>query len=188
VAALVIARNPALRWDEVKDILRRACDRIDPANGAYDANGFSQLYGYGRLNARRAVELAVPAVAGYVTLHRITRDVPIADLQTATLELQVGDSAPPTRVKVEVDLEHTYIGDLVVRVIPPVAAGVGPVTLHNRSGGGTDNLKQSFDVVNTPSLASLAGVTPQGTWRLQVEDQAQEDVGKIRSFTVELSY
>jgi len=58
VAALVISRNPRLRWDEVRDILRDCCDRIDPAGGNYNAKGHSTRYGYGRLNARRAVELA----------------------------------------------------------------------------------------------------------------------------------
>jgi len=60
VAALVISRNPSLRWDEVKDILRKCCDRIDQVGGNYNAEGHSTQYGYGRLNARRAVELARP--------------------------------------------------------------------------------------------------------------------------------
>jgi hypothetical protein len=55
VAALVLSRNPSLRWAEVKDVLRRSCDRIDPKDGKYDTNGHSKLYGYGRLNAERAV-------------------------------------------------------------------------------------------------------------------------------------
>ena len=55
VAALVLSRDPALRWDEVREVLRGCCDRIDPENGEYDANGHSPLYGYGRLNAEKAV-------------------------------------------------------------------------------------------------------------------------------------
>ena len=58
VAALVLARNPTLSWQEVKELLRQCCDRIDLANGNYDAQGHSSWYGYGRLNARAAVDLA----------------------------------------------------------------------------------------------------------------------------------
>ena len=58
VAALIIAANPRLRSDEVKDILKRCCDRIDDEPGEYDADGHSPQYGFGRVNARRAVELA----------------------------------------------------------------------------------------------------------------------------------
>lgn len=46
VAALVLARNPNLRWDEVKDILKRSCERIDAANGQYDQNGHSPFFGF----------------------------------------------------------------------------------------------------------------------------------------------
>jgi subtilisin family serine protease len=59
VAALVIARNPALTADEVKDVLRRACVRIDPDGGQYDDEGHSHMYGYGRLDAHKAVQLAL---------------------------------------------------------------------------------------------------------------------------------
>jgi subtilisin family serine protease len=58
VAALVLSKNPKLRWDEVKDILRRCCDRIDSSGGRYDSKGHSNNYGYGRLNAKKAVDLA----------------------------------------------------------------------------------------------------------------------------------
>jgi subtilisin family serine protease len=62
VAALVLSKNKKLRTQEVKDILRRACDRIDTASGNYDSNtGHSEWYGYGRLNALKAVKLAVAA-------------------------------------------------------------------------------------------------------------------------------
>ncbi len=55
VAALVLSRDESLSWDEVRDIMRRACDRIDPEGGEYDETGHSPRYGYGRLNAEKAV-------------------------------------------------------------------------------------------------------------------------------------
>ncbi|WP_448617275.1 S8 family peptidase [Geodermatophilus sp. URMC 65] len=58
VAALVVACNPALRATQVKDILRHACVPIDPEGGQYDDRGHSPLYGYGRLDAHKAVQLA----------------------------------------------------------------------------------------------------------------------------------
>jgi len=58
VSALVLSKNPQLRWNEVKDILKRSCDRIDAAGGGYDQSKHSKKYGYGRLNAKKAVDLA----------------------------------------------------------------------------------------------------------------------------------
>jgi subtilisin family serine protease len=61
VAALVLALNKGLRYQEVKDIFKRACDRIDVPAAHYEPNtGHSLLYGYGRINAAKAVKLAAP--------------------------------------------------------------------------------------------------------------------------------
>jgi Subtilase family len=62
-AALVVARNPELSWQEVKALLRATCDRIDEARGDYDEQDHSAWYGFGRVNARAAVEAAAPAAA-----------------------------------------------------------------------------------------------------------------------------
>lgn len=187
VAALILARNPNLRWDEVKDVIKRSCDRIDASGGKYDANGHSHLYGYGRVNAKKAVELAMPAQPDTVAIRTVVRDVPIRDLQTARLDLPVADTGSLKKIKVTVDIEHTYIGDLIVSIKPPTATGVSAIRLHNREGGATDNLKKTYDEINAPGLVALKGKSPKGTWTLIVEDKARVDTGKIRSFTLEMT-
>jgi subtilisin family serine protease len=186
VAALIISRNPNLRWDEVKDILKRSCDRIDTAGGQYDGNGHSRLYGFGRVNAKKAVELAMPAPPATIAIRTVVRDAPIRDLQTARLELPVADTGALKSVKVAVDIEHTFIGDLVVSIRPPTSTNVTPVRLHDREGGSTENLKKTYDEINAPGLVALKGKSPQGTWTLVVEDKERLDTGKIRSFTLEM--
>ena len=76
----------------MKEILRQACDRIDPQGGNYDANGHSKRYGFGRLNAETAVRLALPT-DGTATV-RIEKSFtePIVDFQTATVELDVTET------------------------------------------------------------------------------------------------
>lgn len=59
VCALILEANPRLTHTEVKDILRRSADRIDSDHGHYDRNGHSHWYGFGRVNAARAVNLAL---------------------------------------------------------------------------------------------------------------------------------
>ena len=58
ICALILSANPDLTSGDVKAVLRDSCDRIDVESGTYDAQGHSPLYGYGRPNADRAVELA----------------------------------------------------------------------------------------------------------------------------------
>jgi len=59
VCALIISANPLLTNGDVKTILRLSADKIDPRRGRYDDNGHSIFYGYGRVNAAKAVELAI---------------------------------------------------------------------------------------------------------------------------------
>lgn len=58
VVALVLAANPDLTYAEVRDVLKQACVQIDVAGGAYNASGWSRYYGWGRLDAERAVTAA----------------------------------------------------------------------------------------------------------------------------------
>jgi hypothetical protein len=53
VAALVIAANSALTRDQVRQRLRDSCDKVGGV--VYNAQGHHDEYGYGRLNAERAV-------------------------------------------------------------------------------------------------------------------------------------
>jgi subtilisin family serine protease len=187
VAALVLSRNPNLRWDEVREVMKNSCDKIDVAGGAYNAQGHSPKYGYGRLNAKKAVELAVPATGtDRIVTATAAKDVPIRDFQTSRLDVTVAETAPLKAVKVDVDIEHTYIGDLAVSIKPPAANGVGPIVLHSNAGGGTDNLRATYDQVNTPALAGLVGKKPQGRWTLVVKDTAAVDTGRIRRVSLEM--
>ena len=186
VAAIIIARNPHLRWDEVKEVMKQSCDKIDNNNGNYNAEGRSTHYGYGRLNAKKAATLARPALPKYTAIHTAVQDVAIKDLNTSTLSLSVGDDSPVKSIKVILDIEHTYIGDLIVQLKTPQNMNQTPIILHNKFGGGTNNIKRTFDTVNTPDLSNLLGKNPQGKWQLEVEDTARADTGKIRKFTVEL--
>jgi subtilisin family serine protease len=58
VVGLMLSVNPSLRVADVRRILRETADAIDQSGGNYDANGHSRYYGYGRINALRAVERA----------------------------------------------------------------------------------------------------------------------------------
>lgn len=188
VAALIIARNPSLRWDQVRDIIKQSCDKIDPAGGNYDANGRSPIYGFGRMNAKKAVDLAQPPQVDPIAVRTAIQDVPIKDLSTSKLDLAVADAKPIKSIKISVDIEHTYIGDLIVSVKPPATTGVNAIKLHSREGGALDNIKKSYDEVNAPGLVALKGKSPQGTWTLIVEDKEKQDTGRIRSFTLEMKF
>ena len=187
VAALVLSVNPALKREEVKDILKRAGERIDPQGGQYNAAGRSKFYGWGRLNARTAVDLAKPQPRNEVTVSR-RFDAPIPDLQTVSFSLDVPDTQVVSAVSVAVDLTHTYIGDLVLTLEPPAATGVAPMALHNRTGSSGKSIKKVYDKASTPKLVGLAGKACNGRWTLKVKDAAAVDTGTLASFSVRLIF
>lgn len=79
-------------------------------------------------------------------------------------------------VNVEVEIEHTWRGDLDVTL----AHGGQSHTLHSRDGGSADNL--SLDV----SINTFAGLDAAGDWTLTVVDRAGQDTGSLMSWAIEI--
>lgn len=53
IAALILSTDTNLTWREVRDRMRASCEKIGRVT--YDANGWNEFYGYGRLNAYGAL-------------------------------------------------------------------------------------------------------------------------------------
>ncbi|MBB5958065.1 hypothetical protein FHS29_004673 [Saccharothrix tamanrassetensis] len=104
-------------------------------------------------------------------------DVAINDnaVATSTIPLTCVGAASPNST-VEVHIKHTYIGDLVVSLVAPDGSAY---VLHNRSGGGTDNIDTTYPV-------NLTGEARSGTWTLRVQDAAAQDVGLVDTWTLTL--
>lgn len=109
----------------------------------------------------------------------------IPDNQPAgvTSILNVPRAGRIVRLTVSVDIEHTFIGDLQVSLTTPAGS---TVMLHNRSGGGADNLVESYKSEDIPLLAALLGEQAQGDWTLHVADLAGADFGTLRSWSLEI--
>src|SRR5262245_16020705 len=58
ICALILSANPELTWRDVKRVLRDSCDKIDADSGTYDNRGHSPLYGFGRPDIARALQIA----------------------------------------------------------------------------------------------------------------------------------
>jgi hypothetical protein len=80
------------------------------------------------------------------------------------------------RVTVDLDVSHTWRGDLLVRLVH----GDEVVVLHERSGGGQDDLQLSLDV------DAFVGLERSGEWILEVVDTANSDVGRLNGWSVTL--
>lgn len=98
--------------------------------------------------------------------------------------ITVGEHGALTDIRVDVEIRHTFVGDLQVDLHPP--SGVA-IPLHGRSGGSHDDLVVSYDARNAPGLADLAGTEVHGDWTLRVRDLARRDNGRLVSWTLHLT-
>ncbi|MEV0413417.1 M4 family metallopeptidase [Streptomyces sp. NPDC050448] len=102
-----------------------------------------------------------------------TNDYQIADNSTVESPIAVTRTGnAPSTLKVDVNIVHTYVGDLRVDLVAPDGT---VYNLRNRTGGSADNIVQSFTVNASAEVA-------QGTWKLRVADLASLDTGYINSW------
>lgn len=104
-------------------------------------------------------------------------NVTISDNKTVSSSVNVsGRTSAVGDIDIVVDIKHTYIGDLTVKIIAPDGKSA---TLHNREGGSADNINKTYSI-----SASAVTNNGNGTWKLQVQDSAGGDTGYIDSWTL----
>ena len=93
--------------------------------------------------------------------------------------ITVSDSGTATSVSVAVNVTHTYIGDLKIDLVAPDGTAK---TVHDRSGGTTDDIDQTY----TPDFA---GESIAGAWILRINDNyASADNGTLNSWTLTINH
>jgi subtilisin-like proprotein convertase family protein len=109
--------------------------------------------------------------------------IPDEDQRGIEDRIEIDEEGTLRSIRIEVEIQHTFVGDLRVDLVPPS----GPVVaLHERTGGARDDLFEAYDATTTPTLASLLGGPVKGLWALRVRDTARGDTGTLRRWAIEL--
>ena len=149
---------------------------------------WSPWFGHGCVNAPAAVAEALRrrSAPGQVIRKTSTPELAIPDNHVNGIRdtITIADAASLSSIKITLELNHTFIGDLRLSLIAPSGA---TVVLHNRTGGNADNIQRSFDITSTPGLAALIGQSIQGNWILHVQDQAAGDTGRLNRWELEIA-
>ncbi|MFS8097861.1 S8 family serine peptidase [Lentzea alba] len=171
VAALLKSANPTATPAQLRQLLATQADDLactdSRCSGTTAKNNF---FGEGRVDALAAVDTGTPG-----TSFENTADVSIPDngaAVTSSITVSGVTGNAPATLKVGVDIQHPYRGDLVVDLIAPDGT---VYSLSNRSGGSADNIVQTFTVNASSEVAN-------GVWKLRVQDVASADVGFINSW------
>ena len=116
--------------------------------------------------------------------------------------MNAGPSALITDVTVDLDISHTWVGDLAVSLVAPSGTSV---TLFAGSCGTSDDVLATFtdagapfacggtpviagDVQPQSPFAGLAGEAASGTWTLTVADNAGGDPTNINNINLTVNY
>lgn len=105
-------------------------------------------------------------------------DIPDNSPVGAVSVINVPDDLTVFGTTADVDITHTYSGDLVVKL---VSAQGTQVTLQSNVGGSSDDIVRSF------TSESFNGEVATGDWTLHVEDTAAADTGTINTWSLTLS-
>ncbi len=111
--------------------------------------------------------------------------IPDNDPQGVTATIQVGEAGSLMDIEVALDISHTFIRDLRVELIAPTGHSV---FLHDRSGGGADDIKRLYDRASLPELDTLLQLDIRGEWRLHIKDLEGMDHGTLNGWSLKLTY
>jgi hypothetical protein len=76
LAGLILSINPTLSVADVTKVLINSTDKIDAAAHPYNASGWNQYHGYGRINAKKAVDNVPKAPTGLTVTWQEFIDLP----------------------------------------------------------------------------------------------------------------
>lgn len=118
----------------------------------------------------------------------LSPNVAIPDNDKNGIQSQIAvDQIPGTRkVRVYVDITHSFRGDLKLSVVSPDGR---EVALKNVSSSDSRaDVKGTFggDLVAAESLEPFASTAHAGNWTLKVSDQARVDVGTLNAWKIQL--
>jgi len=155
-------------------------DRPQKMNYLVDANtgkifeSFNEIGGFYGSNRAAPKGAAAPEP---ITATSTTK-AEIVDQGSVTSKLAFDQDVTIDKLKLDLDIAHTFKGDLKVTLTSP--SGTSAV-VHDRKGGSTDDVKGSFD------LSAFAGESAKGEWTLTVEDKARLDKGTLNGWGVSIT-
>ncbi|MDJ0704745.1 MAG: S8 family serine peptidase [Leptolyngbyaceae cyanobacterium MO_188.B28] len=194
VAGLMLSANPDLTAREVKQILQETADKIIDPNpdpqlrlrlGTYDNRGHSQWFGYGKVNAFKAVQAAQRRRKS----RRLTRtirgqssrsvSIPDNDPNGVVSVIRITQRGFIQDIQIRVDVEHSFLGDITLTLLAPSGE---QILLQGRTLGRATHLRETYTLNSTYNLSRLLNQSVSGQWRLKAVDLAPANTGKLNSW------
>ncbi|MER5928874.1 S8 family serine peptidase [Streptomyces sp. NPDC002054] len=168
LAALLKSANSALTPAQIESAIK--------TNARPLAGTCTGGCGTGLADAAKTVA-AVTGGTGTPAAHENTTDVAIPDnggAVSSSIAVTGRTGNAPAALKVNVDIKHSYRGDLVIDLVGP---GGAVKRLQSSSGDSAANVLTTYTV-------DASAWPANGTWQLRVQDVAAADTGYIDSWSL----
>jgi subtilisin family serine protease len=201
VAGLILSANPDLTARQVNNILEETADKIIDTEadlqlgrrgGTYNEKGHSQWFGYGKVNAARAVAAAqklrtnINSANRQISAKNInTIGIPDNNRQGIKSAIAFSDPGSVRDIQITININHDFLGDLEIYLIAP---NKQQVLLQNRTLGRRNKLSANFSLVTHPNLTQLTNQPAAGRWYLWIIDYAPEDIGTLNNWELTLGF
>ncbi len=129
VVALMLEANKNLSYRDVKDILIKTSKKIDSTDSSWHKNGaghwYSKYYGFGLVNAARAVEMAkkyntlAKEELFYLGAKDINLTIPDNDDSGVEIGFEIEEDMVVEYVRLSIKTDHEYCGDLKIELKSP---------------------------------------------------------------------
>ncbi|CAM4286373.1 S8 family serine peptidase [Vibrio neonatus] len=195
----MLSVNDSLSWRDVRDILARTAQKVDPqdkavtlplkdgdliAQYAWVTNGaglnFNNKYGFGLVDIDKAITLAktynADTLGRYIKFpkvesKKIDKGIPEASAKGIKDELAVDNSGIIETVSLHVNIDHERLNDLQVELISP--SGTHAIALNPYNGiplVDTNPANRINSLDFTFAINTFWGEDMQGKWTLRVFD------------------
>jgi extracellular elastinolytic metalloproteinase len=113
-------------------------------------------------------------------------NIPIPDNDPSGIShiLTVDKAGSIEHLSVSVDIQHTYIGDLLVTLTSPSGK---TAILHNRTGASAKDLIKTYTSDDHAGVAIFIDEEAQGNWMIKVSDHAGVDLGTLQKWELILT-
>jgi subtilisin-like proprotein convertase family protein len=139
----------------------------------------------GSLQALKA-EVLTPRTEGQHEVKESTPSLEIPNAPTGWVSdaIEIGASGRLEKFKLDLDLEHSYIGALTVELVAPDRTSI---KLHDQSGEGATSIKKTF-TLESEGMRALEGKEINGRWRIRILDNdGYNDTGKLKSWKLDVT-
>lgn len=97
--------------------------------------------------------------------------------------ISISDNHQISAVTVEVNISHSYRGDLIIKLEAPEGT---VVVLHNNTGVSADDIVAHYgvDTASDGNLADFSGLYSAGDWTLNVSDNGLAETSILNSWAI----